>query len=188
MAEKVKLYWDACIFYEVLGNEPVSPQQRAAIEEILAANDAGDSLIVTSVITHLEVLPKKLAGKGADDEVEYRALFDGVKFAEVEVTANVLIRAREIRDYYYKQADADGKGGKMMDLGDAIHLATASIYGATVLHTRDKDHKRAKVPLIGLYASVGETSLCNKYDLPIVSPESAQGAFPFDASQPKEPV
>lgn len=29
MAEKTKLYWDACMFYEVLGNEPVTSQKKA---------------------------------------------------------------------------------------------------------------------------------------------------------------
>jgi hypothetical protein len=47
------------MFYEVLGDEPVSLDKKAAVEAILRINENGESLIVTSVITHLEVLPKK---------------------------------------------------------------------------------------------------------------------------------
>ena len=39
MANRVeKIYWDACMFYEVVGDEPVSAQKIAAITEILEAN------------------------------------------------------------------------------------------------------------------------------------------------------
>lgn len=172
------------MFYEVLGNEKVTPQERAGVDEILAENDAGENLIVTSVITHLEVLPQKLSAKDADDEQDYIALFDAVKFAEIEISANILMRAREIRDYYYKEADEEGKGGKMMDLGDAIHLATASVYGIPIFHTRDDNNKGSKVGLLSLYSSRNETKLCGKYDLQIVSPTSAQGVLVYDEQEP----
>lgn len=184
MAEKATIYWDACMFYEVLGNEPVTPQKRAGVDEVLADNEKGHNLIVTSVITHLEVLPQKLSDKDASDEEDYIALFDAVKFAEVEVNANVLMRAREIRNYYYRAADAGGKNGKMMDLGDAIHLATASIYGVSEFHTRDDDNKGSKIGLLSLYTLRNETKLCGKYDLKIISPESAQGVLVYDVQEP----
>lgn len=64
-----------------------------------------------------------------------------------------------------------------MDLGDAIHLATASILGVTSFHTRDDNKKGNKIPLVGLYKMSGHDKLCGKYDLKIESPESNQGAF-----------
>lgn len=185
MADKPTFYWDACMFYEWLGNESVSPQKRAGVRAILQDNEREGNVIVTSVISHLEVLPEKLDAKGVDDEADYMALFDAVKFVEIEVGTNVLLRAREIRDHYYRPADAaKGTKAKVVDLGDAIHLATASIYGATEFHTRDDDNKGVKVPLLGLYAMYGETRLCGKYDLPIVSPEDPQGDL-YDEEAPK---
>ncbi|WP_141396748.1 hypothetical protein [Rhizorhabdus dicambivorans] len=68
------------MFYEVLGNEQVEQTKKAAVDEILTANKAAENLIVTSVITHLEVLPSKLSEKGADDEEDYLALFDAEHF------------------------------------------------------------------------------------------------------------
>jgi hypothetical protein len=174
------LYWDACMFYEVLGNEAVDSRKRTGIQQILAANDKGENFIITSVITHLEVLPSKLQGKGADYESDYLALFDGIKFGEIEINTNILLRAREIRDYYYTPANENGQGGKMMDLGDAIHLAVASIHRASEFHTRDSDKKGTKVPLLRLYEMSGNPKLCGKYDLAILSPESQQGVFDLD--------
>lgn len=178
MADKPTiLYWDACMFYEVLGDEPVSAQKKSAVTDILAANEKGENYIITSVITHLEVLPTKLEHKGVNDEADYLAQFDAKKIGDIEISANILLRAREIRDFYYKPAGADGKGAKMMDLGDSIHLATASIYGAAAFHTRDDDHKGVKVSLLKLYEASGTQKLCGKYNLKIESPENPQGSL-----------
>lgn len=55
MADKPTFYWDACMFYEVLGNEQVDAQKRAKTDEILAENEKKENLIITSVVSHLEV-------------------------------------------------------------------------------------------------------------------------------------
>lgn len=184
MADKPKIYWDACLFYEVLGDEKVTPTKRAAVEEILIANLNNENLIVTSVITHLEVLPAKLEGKKADAAAKYMKLFDGKRYLDVEISANILMRARDIRDFYFKPADLSGHGGKMMDLGDAIHLATATIYGAGEFHTRDADDKGSKIPLLKLYEYSGVPKVCGKWDLKIESPDAKQGALNGVLDQP----
>lgn len=176
MVSKKTYYWDACIFYECVGKEAVAPEKKDAIDEILAENEKKANLIVTSVITHLEVLPRKLGEKGASDEQDYLALFDAVHFHEIELNTNIILRAREIRDYYYSPL-VEGSGYKMMDLGDCIHLATASINGVDEFHTRDEDRKGPKVPLLKLYEISGIPKLCGKYDLSIISPESAEPRF-----------
>lgn len=174
MGSKPVYYWDACIFYEWLGKEPVTASKRDGVQEILAANEKKENLVVTSVITHLEVLPRKLGEKDASDEADYLALFDGVHFHEIELNANIILRAREIRDYYYSPLSTDG-GYKMMDLGDCLHLAVATVNGVDEFHTRDNDRKGGKVPLLKLYDVSGNPKVCGKYDLKIVSPEAEQG-------------
>ena len=152
MADKPTFYWDACMFYEWLGKERIPPQKRAAVRAILEANERGENLIITSVISHLEVLPEKLDAKGVDDQRDYMALFDAVHFAEQEIGTNILLGAREIRNHYYRAEElVTGAKSKVVDLGDAIHLATASIYGANEFHTRDEDKKGNKIPLEVLY-------------------------------------
>ncbi|RYZ78743.1 MAG: type II toxin-antitoxin system VapC family toxin [Proteobacteria bacterium] len=172
MAAKPTYYWDACLFYEWLGNESVSAGKRDGLKEILNENEQKENLIITSSITHLEVLPRKLGEKGASDEEDYLALFDGIHFHEIELNANIILRAREIRDFYFSPL---AEGYKMMDLGDCLHLATASLIGADEFHTRDKDKKGSKVPLLDLYEISRNPKLCGKYDLKILSPEAQQG-------------
>lgn len=180
MVDVPKIYWDSCMFYEWLGKEAVDSRKATAIKDLLSANEKGQNYIITCVITHLEVLPTKLDHKGANDEADYLSLFDGVKFGEIELSTNIVLRAREIRDFYYAPPDTKGNGAKMMDLGDAIHLAAASIHGVAEFHTRDNDSKGTKVPLLKLYEMSGNPKLCGKYDLKIVSPEADQGALDLD--------
>lgn len=189
MGSEPTFYWDACMFYEVLGDEPVSAEKKAAVDELLQFNKDGKNVIVTSVIAHLEVLPKKLASKSAahtEDDKKYLGMFDGKRFVDVEISRNILTRAREIRDFYYRPADTKTKTqAKMMDAADAVHLATASLYSASAFHTRDDDSQGRKVPLVSLYSWSGFDKLCNKYPLAIVSPEHDQGVLNLATTQAK---
>ncbi|MCJ2053922.1 type II toxin-antitoxin system VapC family toxin [Methylobacterium sp. J-070] len=176
MPDQPKIYyWDACMFYEVLSDQNVKAEHRAAVDEILARNKKKENLIITSVVTHIEVLPKKVSATDAEKEAKYLAMFDGTRIIDVELGRNVATLAREIRDFYYKSAEENEGQYKMMDANDAVHLATAYIYKAVEFHTRDNDSKKAKVPLVDLYKYSGISKICNKYELVIVSPETAQG-------------
>jgi hypothetical protein len=92
----------------------------------------------------------------------------------VEADRNVIILAREIRDYYYKPADDDGKY-RIVSMGDAIHLATAIIHQVAELHTRDGNRKGGNVPLLGLEQSSPGSKICGKYELKILSPIANEG-------------
>lgn len=178
-------YWDACLFYEVLGDEIVTPQKKAGVQQLLEANKSGESVIATSVITHLEVIPAKLDAKKPGAAKQYLGMFDAKHFVEVEINRNILLRASEIREFYYRAADpVTGTAQKVMDTADAIHLATATIYGVTEFHTRDNDQKGSKVPLVTLYEWSGVNKVCGKYALNIVSPEAAQGALDLENAKP----
>jgi hypothetical protein len=171
MADKVPTYyWDACLFYEWLNEEPTTPFRRRAMQRLLADNVGNKNVIVTSTITHIEVLPEKLP---PDKEATYFANFDGVRIAEHNMDVNVVRLARYIRNYYFRPPTAGGKA-KMMDAADSIHLATAVILGVDEFHTRDDDRKGTKIPLVSLYEWSGDPKLCGKYDLKIVCPEDHQ--------------
>jgi hypothetical protein len=174
------------MFYEVLGDEPVSLEKKTAIQEILEDNKTGKNVIVSSVLTHLEVIPSKMEAKKPGAESQYLGIFDGKRFVDIELSRNILMRAREIREYYYRPGDgATGTSAKVMDTADAVHLATATIYKAAQFHTRDDDDKGFKIPLVSLYTWSGVDKVCAKYALQIVSPEHKQKALPFDESSKK---
>jgi len=162
------------MFYEVLGDEPVSAERRAATEQLMAANKKNENIICTSVACHLEVIPSKLTEKDVDDERQYLNLFDHVHFVDIEISTNVLMLAREIKDYYFRPVK-NGNSAKMMDTVDAIHLATAIINNVDEFHTRDDSSKGSKVPLVSLYTWSGKGKVCDRYPLEIISPESPQG-------------
>jgi hypothetical protein len=196
MAGKRKLYWDSCIFYEWLGKENVPREKSDGIGEVLASVEALEAIILTSSATHLEVLPQKMNEKDAAAESAYLSLFDAEKFFEYQIGTNVILLAREIRDYYYRAevpAVPKSKGvaakprqaPKMMDLGDCIHLATAIIEKADEFHTRDAAANGGKIPLLTLYDWSGVPSVCGKYPLTITSPIAKQGTLDVDIKQPK---
>lgn len=196
MAGKRKLYWDSCIFYEWLGKEDVTREKSDGIKEVIASVESQEAIILTSSATHLEVLPQKMTEKDAEAESTYLSLFDAEKFFEYQIGTNVILLAREIRDYYYRAevpAVPKAKGviakprqpAKMMDLGDCIHLATAIIEKADEFHTRDAAAKGGKIPLLTLYDWSGVSSVCGKYPLSITSPIAKQGTFDVDIEQPK---
>lgn len=174
MASKFKIYWDSCLFFEWLGGEVVDRSLQDGLNEILDQNDAKENIILTSVIADLEVIPEKLEAKKAGSVDQYNQLFDGVSFVSIEINKNILSMAREIRDFYYKHPDEGGKGGKVLDLGDAIHLATAIIYECDEFQTRDGASKGSKVPIFGIYEYSGYDKICNKYELKISSPIADQ--------------
>jgi len=102
MSSERTIYWDACIFYEWLGNENVSKEKSGGLKEVITENEIGGNIIITSVATHLEVLPQKLEAKDPAAEEKYLALFDAEKFFEIQISTNTILLAREIRDFYYR--------------------------------------------------------------------------------------
>lgn len=176
MRDKPVYYWDSCLFYEVLCDEPVEPEKRAAIDDLLRDNKAEKNVILTSAITHIECVPKKLESKKPGAQRLYEQLFDGVHIIDQQVSANILKLSREIKDFYSEPPDlARNFFGKVMDTGDAIHLATAVVYGVDEFHTRDDCKKGSKVPLLSLYAHSGLDKICGIHPLRIISPRNAQG-------------
>lgn len=85
------IYWDACIFYEWLGKEDVPREKSDGVNEVLDVNDEGNNTIITSVATHLEVLPQKLDEKDDEAEAKYLSLFDAEKFCEIQINTNVIL-------------------------------------------------------------------------------------------------
>lgn len=164
-------YWDACIFYEHLNDEPASSHRKLAVKELLLDNKDKRNRICTSVFTHLEIVPKKLH---PEVEARYWSQFGSLHFFDIEISANVLMLAREIKDFYYRDK-SETEPYQCLSSGDAVHLATAIAYGVTAFHTRDNNKRNGNVPLLGLDKRSPQGLVCGKYPLKIESPESEQG-------------
>ena len=196
---RIDVYWDACLFYEYFGGETEgrSAQQLAGTRGVMREVQEGRLRIVTSLLTQLEVVPSKLDAKRANANRKFLASFDAVRMVGVEVTPNVISRAREIRDFYYEpgvpeERDEAGKlvsqmkAPRYMDLGDCVHVATATLYNVGTLHTRDgtrtkKKNKRNNVSLL----EVGQKSnglICDRWKLHISEPNPSEAALFDDPS------
>lgn len=173
MADDIPLiYWDACIFYEHLNEEQTEPRKRQAVDDCLEQNKQKRNRICTSVITHTEVLPKKL---DKTLEQRYWEKFQSLYFFDIEIDRNVISLAREIKDYYFNPGDPVGVNYKMLSTGDAIHLATAIIHQVNEFHTRDKNPKHGNIKLLGLPESSPSGKICGLHSLRVLSPEVSQG-------------
>lgn len=166
-------YWDTCIFYEFLKDEPVEEEMKQAINDLLLENKQKRNRICTSVVTHNEVLPKRLTQEA---ESAYWEKFNSPVFFDIEADRSVILLSRKIRNYYFKTKEADGEA-RLMTTGDSIHLATAIIHEAAEFHTRDNKRKGGVVSLLTLNSISPGGKICGEYDLKIVSPRAREPRF-----------
>ncbi|MEX1000053.1 MAG: PIN domain-containing protein [Thermodesulfobacteriota bacterium] len=125
----MRFYWDTCIFISWLKNENIKPGLLEGIEEIVKQVDKKEIEIITSVLTHTEML----RGKFTDNNFEmFKSLFKRPNIVDCEVTGHIAEVAGEIRNYY----------SNSLSTPDAIHLATAIVYEVDEMHTSDGSGKK----------------------------------------------
>ncbi len=177
MADRIPVYyWDTCIFLEHLKEEDVEPSKKRAILQLLEDNRDKKNRIITSTLTHAEALPRKITITDATKELEYWSYFNGVFFIDAEVSRQVIALARDIRDFYFREADPkSGITHRMLGLGDAIHIATAIIADVDEFHTRDKKPSGGNIGLLKLLDLTDNGKVAGQWPLKIIDPRSSQG-------------
>lgn len=143
-------YWDACIYLAWLkGEMSHGKEHMAALKLIADENFQMKNVIITSTITQIEVLSSNLT---ADEEDRFKKSFRAQHHIQYDVDPPIAQRARLIREKFLKQGN-----GKKLSTPDAIHLATACIYGADEFLTFDDGQKNKKE--IGLLSLSGHADL-----------------------------
>lgn len=181
-------YWDTCLFLEFFRGEVSTPARKRATKRFLDENKAKQNRIVTSVLTHTEAIPRKLVADDGTKEALYWSYFNGIYLIDQEITRPMINLAREIRNFYFQEADPKaGIPYRMLGLGDAIHLATAIVLGVDEFHTRDKRPSGGNLGLLGIDKLTTNGKIATQWDLKILSPEDDQGnlldALPSKLSQ-----
>lgn len=168
MAGKVQkpavVYWDTNVFIYLFTNQPPEGYDLSGINYWKDKADKGEVVVVTSSLTFVEVMEGKLTP-------EQMTLFEKFMRDRVELKdahVGVMRKAGELREHYYqewasrrkikaerraeKQAQLSGEREKYVSLcgPDAIHLATALIYGCTEFHTYDARRKKECIGLLNL--------------------------------------
>ena len=150
-ARKPSRYFDACIYLAYLRNEtvPYGKDRIAAIEGMWKDSERGGLTVVTSTITLTEVLSHKLTPDAKKKFVQ--ATESGLHLC-IDVEPPIALKARDYRDFYQGHAvkDPTGKMRKHLSTPDALHLATAVIYGCDEMLTFDGFGAKERDNTIGL--------------------------------------
>jgi predicted nucleic acid-binding protein len=126
---KPKFYWDACIFLAWLRDEKRSPGEMEGLAEVAALIAQSNAILVTSVVTRVEVLESTLPEK---TKMLLETFFKRRNIIRVNVDDYASNLAHEIRDFYKKQ-------NMSIKSADAMHLAAAITYGVDQFHTFDDE-------------------------------------------------
>lgn len=122
-----KYCWDSCVFIAILSGEERTPEEKAALLEVVDAADRGAVIIVTSAMARAEVLEDV-------QQPRVRELFDALfrrpNFLMMDVSAAIAERAGEIR----QRARASGR---RIESADAAFIATALAHRVDAFHTLD---------------------------------------------------
>lgn len=160
------VYWDTCIFYALFKGESTHGAGIIdAIKHEYLEFLQGNLRIVTSTVTVAEV------ARGSFEKAEDFQKFKDIRFADgfefSDPRVKIMELASELKDYFYNNPLGENGEYKNLNLGDAIHLATAIVLGVTRFVTLDGKHK-GKIGEIGLLKLTNP--IAGKYALNITKP------------------
>lgn len=137
MADKVRIYWDACVWISMVNG--YAAREANCLDVIRRARD-GELEIWTSSLSLAEVFKAKVNGDHlALEEVKDQAFADYIEqdfVQEVQVDHDVGMYARKLLRQF----------GPLKKPNDGIHLATAVLNNCDELHTYDSENL---IPLSG---------------------------------------
>lgn len=155
------IYWDTCVFLAWIKNEKRPHGEMDGLASVLNEVEKGNLHLLTSVTTRAEILFKR---SGENAAAKFNDLFKRSNVHAVNIDEHIATEAAEIREYYIEQP------GKGLGFADAIHLATALTYNASVFHTFD-DGKKGQLGLLELNGDVAGRPLS------IEKPRTKQGVL-----------
>ena len=141
---------------------------------IVSQNKADQNIIITSSITLTELLQGKIDKQKED---LFQECLKRPNLIMIGPDSPIAYEARRIRDHYYLQYN---KSGRTVATPDALHLATAIIYGVDEFHTLDGKNKRKQLGLLPLTGNVAGV------DLKICKPSCPEFTTDATESGPKQ--
>lgn len=163
------VYWDTCIILAWVQNENRPAGDLEGIRYYVNQIDNNEIVMISSAIHRTEILDSKITDD-AKDKLEQ--LFKRRNVKSVQLDNRISNLSSEIRDYYRRQRETDGKPN--LSTPDAIHLATAIQYSADEFHTFDEEDSRGSRGLLPLNGNVAG------YPLKVLKPIALQQDFDFE--------
>ncbi len=172
--DRPRFYWDTCIFLAWLKNESrKNPLEMQGIKEAVNNFDNGQTIVVTSVVTLVEVLQTSISSKAS---AKFKSFIQQRPndFVMVDVNYKIAQLAHDIRDYYTRNLSPNEA---TITTPDAIHLATAIYMECPTFYTfdglKEDNNKKKGMPLLPLSPQVA-----GQYDIEItVPPPPSQHSF-----------
>lgn len=147
-AGKPIIYWDTSVFLAWIKNEDRPNREMDGVNNVATQIHKDHVILLTSTITTGEILDSTLNELARQ---RFTDLFKRKNFQRASADERVMELTSKIRDYYQQQKDVDQL--PTLTTPDAIHLATAILYGASEFHTFDENNekrkRRALLPLNG---------------------------------------
>lgn len=145
------VYLDSCILIASLKNEKRSdPAEMKGVKDLIKHIDEGKLNMITSALTKAEILRCTLS---RDAQQKLDDVFKRRNVQVVETTHVIWDKTHDLRDHYKKEQLAGGP--KTLSTPDAVHLATAVVYGADKFYTFDGKSSGGKArPLLPLSGNV----------------------------------
>jgi predicted nucleic acid-binding protein len=174
------IYFDSCVYIAHYRQEITSYGQTriSAINETLKDSAKGALRIMTSSISICEVIDQLLLSGMTTEIEDFKTQFKIGAQDLIDVDPIISERAARYRDYYRNnpvKPPNRNKAFKNLATPDALHLATAKLYGADEFWTFDglslKPDKRESIKPLWLNNKVGHDSLI------ITAPALPQGTL-----------
>ncbi|MDA8014942.1 MAG: PIN domain-containing protein [Gammaproteobacteria bacterium] len=127
MSKKL-ICWDSSVFIDWLRDEEsTNPERLPLIQSVIEKAENGECQLLASALVLVEVLEKATPGGGMG---KFENLLGSSRIVRA-IPANVFVaqKARKIRNHFYPD--------KKISVPDAVHIATAIVSKADVLHTSD---------------------------------------------------
>ncbi len=167
-AGKPIIYWDTSVFLAWIKDEDRPNREMDGVNDVANKIHKDHVILLTSTLLSGEILESTL------DEIAKQRFHDLFKRKNLQRGAadqRVMELTGKIRDYYQQQKEADHL--PTLTTPDAIHLATAILYGASEFHTFDENNevrkRRALLPLNGNVA--GYPLVICKPPIPSIPPQ-----------------
>ena len=159
--------FDASVYlahYMPMLDDP-APALKRAIAETMEQNKGGGCDVITSSITMAEVVTQLLRYKCLSEIDDFKNKFNFSMHTAIDADLKIGEKAAEYREYYRSHAviSPNGQESRNLTCFDAIHLATAKLYGCDELWTLDglsaKMDRQKSVKLLWLKGRVAGEAL-----------------------------
>ena len=128
-------YWDADVFISWLQGDDRTPEEMNGIESVYKLAEYNKATLLVSLLWRIEVLDSTL---NTEQKTTLQQALSGKLFAIRPIGEKVIDLAHNIRDFYLKKNPEENQSTlRKIKTPDAIHLASAIIYGAHEFHTFD---------------------------------------------------